>query len=65
MLSHFSYEAVKDEAGLIQDSLLPAGALRGTCFEVAFRYAPLVEVGGDFADFFSFRTAWSACMSVM
>jgi phosphoserine phosphatase RsbU/P len=52
MLSHFSYEAVKDEARLIQDSLLPTGTLRGTSFEVAFRYAPLVEVGGDFADFF-------------
>ncbi|HEY0703277.1 MAG TPA: PP2C family protein-serine/threonine phosphatase [Candidatus Acidoferrales bacterium] len=46
------YEAVKDEARLIQDSLLPAGTLRGPGFEVAFRYKPLGEVGGDFADFF-------------
>jgi len=47
-----TYEDVKDEARLIQDSLLPAGTLRGPAFEVAFRYAPLAEVGGDFADFF-------------
>jgi serine phosphatase RsbU (regulator of sigma subunit) len=47
-----TYEAVKDEARLIQDSLLPSGTLRGPSFEVAFRYQPLVDVGGDFADFF-------------
>ena len=46
------YEAMKDEARLIQDSLLPTGTLRGPGFEVAFRYKPLGEVGGDFADFF-------------
>jgi serine phosphatase RsbU (regulator of sigma subunit) len=46
------YEAVRDEARLVQDSLLPAGTLRGPGFEVAFRYKPLGEVGGDFADFF-------------
>ena len=51
-LAHYTYEAVKDEARLIQDSLLPAGTLRGPAFEVAFRYQPVVEVGGDFADFF-------------
>ena len=50
--SHHSYEAVKDEARLIQDSLLPTGTLSGPSFEVAYRYQPLVEVGGDFADFF-------------
>jgi sigma-B regulation protein RsbU (phosphoserine phosphatase) len=50
--SHHTYEAVKDEARLIQDSLLPTGTLRGHSFEIAYRYAPLVEVGGDFADFF-------------
>jgi serine phosphatase RsbU (regulator of sigma subunit) len=49
---HHSYEAIKDEARLIQDSLLPGGTLRGASFEVAYRYQPLVEVGGDFADFF-------------
>jgi len=45
-------EAARDEARLIQDSLLPRGTLRGDSFEVAFRFAPLGEVGGDFADFF-------------
>jgi phosphoserine phosphatase RsbU/P len=45
-------EAARDEARLIQDSLLPGGTLRGASFEVAFRFAPLGEVGGDFADFF-------------
>src|ERR1700728_1856872 len=47
-----TFEAAKDEARLIQDSLLPSGTLRGEAFEVAFRFAPLGEVGGDFADFF-------------
>jgi len=46
-------EAARDEARLIQDSLLPRGTLRGDGFEVAFRFAPLGEVGGDFADFFN------------
>jgi len=46
-------EAARDEARLIQDSLLPRGTLRGDAFEVAFRFAPLGEVGGDFADFFN------------
>jgi len=50
--SQHNYEAIKDEARLIQDSLLPRGTLRGASFEVAYRYQPLVEVGGDFADFF-------------
>jgi serine phosphatase RsbU (regulator of sigma subunit) len=50
--SHHTYEAVKDEARLIQDSLLPVGTLRGPSFEVAYRYQPLAEVGGDVADFF-------------
>jgi phosphoserine phosphatase RsbU/P len=45
-------EAAKDEARLIQDSLLPSGTLLGEGFEVAFRFSPLGEVGGDFADFF-------------
>jgi sigma-B regulation protein RsbU (phosphoserine phosphatase) len=45
-------EAGRDEARLIQDSLLPRGTLRGAAFEVAFRFAPLGEVRGDFADFF-------------
>jgi phosphoserine phosphatase RsbU/P len=47
-----TFEAAKDEARLIQDSLLPSGTLTGEGFEVAFRFSPLGEVGGDFADFF-------------
>lgn len=47
-----TFEAAKEEARLIQDSLLPTGTLRGDGFEVAFRFSPLGEVGGDFADFF-------------
>jgi serine phosphatase RsbU (regulator of sigma subunit) len=46
-------EAARDEARLIQDSLLPRGTLPGDAFEIAFRFAPLGEVGGDFADFFN------------
>jgi sigma-B regulation protein RsbU (phosphoserine phosphatase) len=46
-------EAARDEARLIQDSLLPSGTLRGDAFEIAFRFAPLGEVSGDFADVFS------------
>jgi len=34
-----TFEASKDEARLIQDSLLPSGTLRGDGFEVAFRPA--------------------------
>jgi hypothetical protein len=54
-------EAARDEARLIQDSLLPRGTLRGDAFEVAFRFAPLGEVGGDFADFLTCPTVWWAC----
>jgi sigma-B regulation protein RsbU (phosphoserine phosphatase) len=43
--------ATIDEARLIQDSLLPSGTLTGNSFEVAYRFSPLDEVGGDFADF--------------
>jgi sigma-B regulation protein RsbU (phosphoserine phosphatase) len=46
-------EAAEDGARLIQDSLLPRGTLRGEAFEVAFRFAPLGEVGGDYANFFT------------
>jgi phosphoserine phosphatase RsbU/P len=48
-------EAARDEARLIQDSLLPRCTLRGDAFEITFRFAPLGEVGGDFADFFNLR----------
>jgi len=40
------------EAQLIQTSLLPATMLRHESVEIAFRYIPFADVGGDFADFF-------------
>lgn len=40
------------EAQRIQSSLLPTAELHHKAFEIAFRYAPFSEVGGDFADFF-------------
>ncbi len=40
------------EAQCIQSSLLPTAPLSGESFEIAFRYIPFSEVGGDFADFF-------------
>jgi phosphoserine phosphatase RsbU/P len=42
----------RTEAQIIQVSLLPKCTLRGPGFEVAFRFSPLDDVGGDFADFF-------------
>ena len=42
----------KDDARQIQRSLLPLGTLTGDCFEIAYRFSPHGEVGGDFADFF-------------
>jgi phosphoserine phosphatase RsbU/P len=41
------------EAREIQQSLIPSGGLKSNRFEVAFRFSPLAEVGGDFADFFT------------
>jgi sigma-B regulation protein RsbU (phosphoserine phosphatase) len=40
------------EAQLIQSSLLPAQGLRHGSVDIAFRYTPFADVGGDFADFF-------------
>ncbi|MGA9966620.1 MAG: PP2C family protein-serine/threonine phosphatase [Terriglobales bacterium] len=40
------------EAKLIQASLVPAKGLCHESVEIAFRFVPLLEVGGDFADFF-------------
>jgi phosphoserine phosphatase RsbU/P len=40
------------EARLIQSSLLPTKGLRHQSVEVAFRFIPFSDVGGDFADFF-------------
>ncbi len=46
------YEADKEAAREIQISLVPAGNLKVSCAEVAYRFSPFAEVGGDFADFF-------------
>jgi sigma-B regulation protein RsbU (phosphoserine phosphatase) len=43
----------KDEAREIQGSLLPSGTLRNTFVEIAYRFSPFAEVGGDFADFYT------------
>ena len=40
------------EAKLIQSSLLPAKGLCHESVEIAFRFTPFAEVGGDFLDFF-------------
>jgi len=40
------------EARLIQSSLLPTKGLCHEIAEVAFRFIPFFDVGGDFADFF-------------
>ncbi|HXN97699.1 MAG TPA: PP2C family protein-serine/threonine phosphatase [Candidatus Acidoferrales bacterium] len=44
--------AEKDEAREIQNSLLPSGTLHSASVEIAYRFSPFAEVGGDFADFF-------------
>jgi sigma-B regulation protein RsbU (phosphoserine phosphatase) len=40
------------EARLLQMSLVPTHGLRSELVEIAFRFMPFSEVGGDFADFF-------------
>lgn len=40
------------EARLIQASLIPTQPLRHPSVEIAFRFTPFFEVGGDFLDFF-------------
>jgi sigma-B regulation protein RsbU (phosphoserine phosphatase) len=40
------------EAKLIQSSLVPTQGLRHKSFDIAFRFIPFSDVGGDFADFF-------------
>jgi phosphoserine phosphatase RsbU/P len=40
------------EAKLIQSSLVPTQGLRHERVEIAFRFMPFSEVGGDFVDFF-------------
>jgi phosphoserine phosphatase RsbU/P len=41
------------EAQLIQSSLLPTGVLHHETAEIASRFIPFADVGGDFADFFT------------
>ena len=40
------------EARLIQSSLIPIAPLRDYSVEIAFRFTPFFDVGGDFLDFF-------------
>jgi sigma-B regulation protein RsbU (phosphoserine phosphatase) len=40
------------EAKLIQTSLLPTQGLRNDSVDIAFRFIPFSDVGGDFVDFF-------------
>jgi len=47
------HDSDKEAAREIQYSLVPAGGLRVYGAEVAFRFSPFAEVGGDFLDFFS------------
>jgi sigma-B regulation protein RsbU (phosphoserine phosphatase) len=47
------YADEREEARQIQLSLLPERGLKETIFEIAYRYSPFAEVGGDFADFFN------------
>lgn len=42
-----------DQARAVQQSLLPIGTLTHAQDEVACRYSPLSDVGGDFADYFT------------
>jgi len=47
-----SCEEYAREARLIQSSLLPTKGLCHESLEIAFRFIPFADVGGDFADFF-------------
>jgi sigma-B regulation protein RsbU (phosphoserine phosphatase) len=40
------------EARLIQSSLIPSEPFRDNSVEIAFRFTPFFEAGGDFVDFF-------------
>ena len=40
------------EARLIQSSLIPSEPFRDNSVEIAFRFTPFFDVGGDFVDFF-------------
>jgi serine phosphatase RsbU (regulator of sigma subunit) len=45
-------DADRGAAQEIQQSLIPTAGMKSTRFEVAFRFTPLSDVGGDFMDFF-------------
>ena len=47
-----SYEADKEAAREIQYSLIPTCNLVSHGVEIAYRFSPFAEVGGDFTDFF-------------
>ena len=47
-----SYEADKEAAREIQYSLVPTCNLISAGVEIAYRFSPFAEVGGDFTDFF-------------
>ena len=53
---HFARGSLSEEqareAKLLQGSLLPTKGLRHESAEIAFRFIPFADVGGDFADFF-------------
>lgn len=49
-------EIERDEARQIQRSLLPAGPLCESSFELAYRFSSCARVGGDFADIFTLPT---------
>jgi serine phosphatase RsbU (regulator of sigma subunit) len=51
------------EAKLIQSSLLPTKKLCHESVEIAFRFLPFSDVGGDFADFFRLPNDLSASIS--
>jgi phosphoserine phosphatase RsbU/P len=52
-------ELERDDARQIQQSLLPAGPLKGATFEISYRFFPFADVGGDFADFFTLPNGYA------
>jgi|GEM_PF-3251107 len=58
-----SYEAIKDEARLIQDSLLPGGTLHGAAFEVPIAINRWWKSGETSRISSSCRMGWWDCTS--
>ena len=52
-LCNHAREADRGAAQEIQQSLIPTVSMKSTRFELALRFTPLAEVGGDFTDFFN------------